>query len=255
MLTQLISFCFPNNSLHRIIIHVRRLYPIYKAVIFDLDGTLIHSEIDFPKMKRRIIRLLEASGVKSGLLTEEMLNYEIEKLATENLTEKGLPAAEIKRILQEVAKIMNEIEMEAINGTRISNEAVQTLEELKNLGFKLGIITRSCREYAINIIEKFSLQRLIDAVAARDDVLKPKPSAEHPLHLMKILGVKPSQTVLVGDHPMDALCAQNTGIKFFLIVRTDTDLKSFKGYNYEILQNIRKITSILSRGRSRRLTE
>jgi len=230
-------------------IHVWRLCPIYKAVIFDLDGTLIHSEIDFPKMKRRIIRLLEASGVESGLLTEEMLNYEIEKLATENLTERGLSAAEIKRILRQVADIMNEIELEAINGTRISNDVVQTLEELKNLGFKLGIITRSCREYAIKIIEKFSLQRLIDAVVARDDVVKPKPEAEHPLYLMKVLGVKPSQTALVGDHPMDALCAQNTGIKFFLIVRTDTDLKSFKGYNYEILQNIRKITSILLRAR------
>lgn len=219
--------------------------PIYKAVIFDLDGTLIYSQIDFQKMKRRTIRLLEASGVESGLLTEEMLNYEIEELATEDLAERGLPAAEIKRILKEVAEIMNKIELEAIDGARISNGVVETLKELKNLGFKIGIITRSCRKYAISIIKKFGLQRLIDAVAARDDVLKPKPAAEHPLYLTKILGVKPSETALVGDHPMDALCAQRTGIRFFLIARADTDLKAFKGYNYEVLQNIRKIACIL----------
>jgi pyrophosphatase PpaX len=227
--------------------HAWRLCPIYKAVIFDLDGTLIYSKIDFHKMKGRTIRLLEASGVESGLLTEEMLNHEIEELATEDLAERGLSAAEIRKILQEVAEIMNEIELEAVDGARISNGVVETLEELKNLGVKIGIITRSCREYAISIIKKFGLQRLIDAVAARDDVLKPKPAAEHPLYLMKILGVKPSETALVGDHPMDALCAQNTGMKFFLITRVDTDLKAFKGYNHEVLQNIRKIASILSR--------
>lgn len=214
-------------------------------MIFDLDGTLIDSEIDFRKMKKRSIRLLEDSGVESGLLTEKMLNYEIEELAVKSLEKRGLTVAEIKRILQKVAKIMDEIELDAIDGASILDGVVETLEMLKNLGFKIGIITRSCREYAISVIEKFGLQKVIDAVAARDDVLRPKPAAEHPLYLMKILNVKPSETALVGDHPMDALCAQNADIKFFLIARADTDLRAFKGYKHEVLQNLRKLVCIL----------
>lgn len=214
-------------------------------MIFDLDGTLIDSEIDFRKMKKRSIRLLEDSGVESGLLTEKMLNYEIEELAVKGLEKSGLTAAEIKRILRKVAKIMDEIELDAIDGASILDGVVETLEMLKNLGLKIGIITRSCREYAISVIEKFGLQKVIDAVAARDDVLRPKPAAEHPLYLMKILGVKPSETALVGDHPMDALCAENADIKFFLIARADTDLRAFMGYKHEVVQNIRKLVCVL----------
>jgi len=216
-----------------------------KAVIFDLDGTLIDSKIDFRKMKRRNIRLLEASGVEQGLLTEEMLNYDIERRAIEDLRTKGVSEEDIQRIFQKVADIMNEIELEAVEDAQLLDGVAETLEKLKKIGFKIGIITRSCREYANKILKKFELERLIDAVAARDDVSKPKPDPEHPRHLMKILGVKPSEAVLVGDHPMDALCAKNIGMRFFLIPKRDTNFKVFEGYSHEILWNIRDILQIL----------
>ena len=216
-----------------------------KGVIFDLDGTLVDSRIDFRKMKRKNIRLLEASGVEQGLLTEEMLNYDIEKRAMEDLRAKGLSGEEIRRIFQKVAEIMNETELEAIEGVKLVDGAVETLEKLKRLGLKIGIITRSCREYTDRVLERFGLDKLIDAVAARDDVLKPKPDPAHPQYLMRILGVKPSETVLVGDHPMDALCAKNVRMSFFLIAKSDTDFKAFKGCGYEILCDIRDLVGIL----------
>jgi len=216
-----------------------------KAVIFDLDGTLIDSKIDFRKMKRRNIRLLEASGVKQGLLTEEMLNYDIERRAIENLRTKGVSEEEIQRVFQKVAKVMNEIEIEAIEDAKLLDGVVETLEKLKTLGLKIGIITRSCREYANRILEKFDLEKLIEAVAARDDVLKPKPDSEHPKYLMRLLGVTPSETVLIGDHSMDALCAKNVEMRFFLIPKRDTNFKVFEEYSHEILWNIRDIIHIL----------
>jgi len=214
-------------------------------VIFDLDGTLIDSKIDFRKMKRRNIRLLEASGVEQGLLTQAMLNYDIERRAVEDLRTKGVSEEEIRRVFQKVSEIMNEIELEAIQDAQLLDGVAETLEKLKKLGLKIGIMTRSCREYANRIVEKFDLKKLIDVVAARDDVLKPKPDPEHPRHLMKILGVKPSETILIGDHPMDALCAKNIGMKFFLIPKRDTDFKAFEEYSHEILWNIRDIIHIL----------
>jgi HAD superfamily hydrolase (TIGR01549 family) len=216
-----------------------------KAVLFDLDGTLIDSEIDFRKMKRRSIRLLEDSGVDKGLLTEELLNYDIEKRAVENLRKKGYSEVQIQRVFRKVADIMNEIELEAIEDAKLLEGVVDTLVKLRELGLKIGIITRGCRQYANKILEKFELERLIDAVAARDDVLKPKPDPEHSRYLMEILGVKSSETVMIGDGPMDALCARNVGMRFFLVPKRNTNLMAFKEYSYETLRKMKDIVYIL----------
>jgi phosphoglycolate phosphatase len=213
-----------------------------KAILFDLDGTLIDSEIDFQKMKRRTIRFLEVSGVKEGLLSEDMLNYDIENLALQHMRRNGVSEQEIEKIFHMVSEIMNEVELEALENVKIMDGVVDTLETLKKRGLKLGILTRGCREYVDGILRKFNLERLIDAVAARDDVSNPKPNPEHPRYLMEIIGVKPSETLLIGDHPMDALCARNVGIRYFLIPRRKSIPKQL---GHETLRNISDLVDIL----------
>ena len=213
-----------------------------EAVIFDLDGTLVDSNIDFLKMKRRSIALLEASGVEQGLLSEDMLNYDIENRAVQYLRSKGVTEEEIQKILGRVSEIMNEIELEALENVKLLDGVIETLERLKQMGLRLGIITRGCREYVDAILGMFGLGRLIDAVAARDAVSKPKPDPEHPRYLMRNLGVKASETLLVGDHPLDALCARNVGMRYFLIARKETHLSECKD---RILQTIRDLIHVI----------
>ena len=217
-----------------------------KAVVFDLDGTLVHSRIDFGKMKRRSIGLLEASGVEPGLLTEKMGNYDIERLSTEDLRTRGVSEEDIGKIFQKVSEIMNEVELEALGDVELFEGVSETLEKLKNRGLRIGIVTRSCREYADRVIERLKLRGLIDAVLARDDVSKPKPDPEHLLSLMTILGVKPSETVMVGDHAMDALCAQNAGVRFLLTPKKDADIGAFEECDVELLESIRDVLKLTS---------
>ena len=49
----------------------------FKGIVFDLDGTLIHSTIDFRKMKGNMIKVLEENGVPSGVLTTTMITVDI----------------------------------------------------------------------------------------------------------------------------------------------------------------------------------
>jgi len=188
-----------------------------KAVVFDLDGTLINSAIPFKEMKRKIISYLRSNGVTSGLLSEEMLTVEILKLAVEDLEQKGFSKKQVANILAEVSNIMNEVELQSVGNAALADGVAATLRALRQKGLKLGVLTRSCHEYAERILAKFNLSEYFDAVAARDDVDQPKPNPEHAFYLLKLLGVRPEETVFVGDHWSDAECARQAGLRFVFV--------------------------------------
>ncbi|HIE14993.1 TPA: HAD family hydrolase [Candidatus Bathyarchaeota archaeon] len=212
-----------------------------KAVIFDLDETLIHSNIDFKRMKERVITFLERNGVTRGLLNLRMLNVEITRLAVKDLQEKGFSEDQIKEIFSQVTKIMNQIEIESLDGARPIDGAFETLSYLKKKGIKIGVMTRSCREYTERALSKSGLKRFVDVISARDDVDKPKPDPEHARHVLKLLGVKAEDAVFVGDHWLDCLCAKKAGLRFILVSRKDFDKKTPAGHDFENVKDIKEI--------------
>ncbi|KYH41321.1 MAG: phosphoglycolate phosphatase [Candidatus Bathyarchaeota archaeon B26-2] len=226
------------NPTHGVFMSVR-------AVIFDLDETLIHSKIDFKKMKERVITFLESVGVTEGLLNTNMLNMEITRLAVEDLHRRGLSEEEIRSILAGVTKIMNRTELESLVGAKPIEGAKETLKALKERGLKIGVMTRSCHEYAERALTKFGLRAYVDAISARDDVEEPKPSPIHARHMMGLLGVKACETVLVGDHWLDGLCAKEAGLRCILVLRRNLNLEMLEGYDYRIARSIREITRMI----------
>ena len=216
-----------------------------RAVIFDLDETLIHSKIDFKKMKERVIAFLEKVGVTRGLLNTNMLNMEITSLAVEDLHRRGFPEGEIRLILSEAEEIMNRTELESVNKASPIEGAQETLKALKERGLKIGVMTRSCHEYAEKTLTKFGLRAYVDAISARDDVEEPKPNPKHAYHMMKLLGVKACEAILVGDHWLDGLCAKEAGLRFILILRRNIDLKKLEGCDYKVAGSIKEVTRMV----------
>ena len=192
---------------------------LLKAVIFDLDGTLINSAIPFKKMKRLVIRYLEDAGVTHGLLNDEMLNSEITSLAAEDLKARGFPERYIKRVLSGVSDLMNRIEIESLDAASLIDGVPEALRLLKERGFRIGLLTSSCREYAEKILRRFNIRGYFDAILARDDVEYPKPNPTHALELLKLLNVSARDAVFIGDHLSDIECAVKSGMKFILFRR------------------------------------
>jgi len=219
-----------------------------RAVIFDLDGTLINSAIPFKKMKRRIIKLLEDAGVTSNLLDEEMLNFEITRKAVEDLRNKGFSQQYIRKTLDEVSKIMNEVELESLCDASLISNVPETLKALKNEGLKIGLMTRSCREYAEKILMRFNLSKFFDAIIARDDVENPKPDPSHAIKLLEILDVSPDETLFIGDHWSDAECARRSGLNFVLFMREEGNLHIEK-MNISKIRNAEEILRIIKTNR------
>ncbi len=219
-----------------------------KAVIFDLDGTLINSVIPFEKMKQMIIAYLESVGVTPGLLKDLMLNFEITGKAVEDLRAKRFTEEEITTVLERVSEIMNRVELESVESAVVTEGVRAALRDLKKKGLKLGVMTRGCREYAERVLVRLGLRECFHAVVARDDVEKPKPDPEHAFHLLGLLGVSAAEALYVGDHWSDAECARQAGLGFVLFRRPGQDTQPSGEFSFEAVDDIRDIVKLVTAG-------
>jgi len=184
-----------------------------KAVVFDLDHTLVRSAVDFMEMRTGVIEHLEKRFPSFGKFDKSKPTYEITERAVAKMQEQGLSKA-VPEILMEINGIMNKVEMKYASKATLIEGAKETLAKLKKAGLKVGILTRGCREYTEEVLKINDLSELVDAVAARDDSLTPKPDPAQVYWLMTQMKVNADEVVMVGDHPVDALCARNAGIRF-----------------------------------------
>ncbi len=184
-----------------------------EAFLFDLDGTLIHSKIDFRSMKKALVNYFVRKGVPMNFFTLEEVTYEIITKGMNYLKQKR--EIETQHIKEEINSLMNRYEMEGLTSVKSIEGVKEVLAHLKKEGFKIGVVTRACREYAVKALEKTGLIDYVDEIVARNDVETPKPSREPILTILKKLGVK--KAVFIGDHPLDLKCAESAGIPFIAV--------------------------------------
>lgn len=190
-----------------------------KAVVFDLDDTLVESTVNFPKFKGLVIERIASYGEdRADYSTNETVVAIINRYEA-RMRRDGVPSTEIKRRLTELDKIMDDVEMERVSETAAYEGAKRLLKLLRESGIKIGVLTRGCGEYADAALSKTDLLGLVDALECRNSKTKPKPDPEAYLKLVASLGVSKEQTIFVGDHPLDAQCASNAGVPF-IAVRT-----------------------------------
>ncbi len=156
----------------------------FKAVIFDLDGTITQPYFDFDAIRQEI-----GLSRDSGPLLESM--------------EKMTPQQRV-----EAERILHYHEERAVTESQLNPGAEQTLSALRVAGIHIGILTRNERDNAFAIARKHNLQ--FDAVIGREDG-PVKPDAFGVLQLCRQFGVEPRETLLVGDYLFDLLSAKAAG--------------------------------------------
>lgn len=217
-----------------------------KAVVFDLDGTLIHSAVDFARLKRETIDFLTRNGLPAESFSTEMKSYDIMLLASELFRKKGLTEKELTFMSKRIEAIWNWIELESVSKATPVKGAKKTLLELRKRGLKVGIVTRGCREYATEALEITGLPDLVDIIVGRDDVAQSKPCPDPLIKAMETLGLKAEEVVMVGDNVDDAQCAQGAKVRFIGVKSGTSTTKTFKDLKYEVLlEDLGDLTTLL----------
>jgi phosphoglycolate phosphatase len=186
----------------------------YKGIVFDLDGTLVNSEVDFVKMKKNMIAVLEEHGAPKGVLTPQMTTVVVLENARKYWAEQRKTESEKKWLEAKMTQLMDQGELEAVETLAAIKGAKEAVHMLKNMGYRLAILTRSHHEYAVKALEKTGMIGDFELILGRDETPQPKPYAEAMIHAAKLMKLDLSELFLVGDHHIDATCAVNAKCHF-----------------------------------------
>ncbi len=185
-----------------------------KGIIFDLDGTLIHTSINFTEMKERMISFLEENGIPEGCLTPKQTTVVIIATCEKILREKGILQEEIDEVNRTLEEIMNRGELDAIQDISEVDGVSDALQELREAGYKLAVLTRSHHAYAVEALRKIGALDLFDVILGRGETPKPKPYREALEHTAMLLGLDTRETIFLGDNHIDASSAVNAEVPF-----------------------------------------
>jgi 2-haloalkanoic acid dehalogenase type II len=99
-------------------------------------------------------------------------------------------------------------------------DVLETLETLRSMGVKTGIVTNGFRYDYERILEMLDLAGYFDVVVGADTCGVSKPDGRIFLHAVDELGVEPGEAVFVGnEYKYDYVGARGAGLKPLLIDR------------------------------------
>lgn len=162
----------------------------FAAVLFDLDGTLADTRLDFTAIRAEV-------GVPEGL---GVLEY-LDRLEDAARAEQG-------------RQRLHEFEMRGADAAEWIDGAESLLQRLARARVPTGILTRNSRAAVARTGEILDLA--VDCILTREDCA-PKPDPEGLLMLSRRLGVAPEACVYVGDFVYDLQAARNAGMAACLL--------------------------------------
>ncbi len=176
-----------------------------RAVLFDLDGTLVETHIDFPAMRCAMRTLaLMADVPEAAIAGKDILA--IVEAAADHLTTRGDEGAALRR---SAFARLEEMEVAGCAHPTLLPGAEELLTHLQSEGRSVGIVTRNCRRVAQSLVRRFGLPH--DVLLSRDDVRRTKPDPQHLWDALTRLGSTPPASVMAGDHWMDVQAGRAAG--------------------------------------------
>jgi len=179
-----------------------------KAVVFDLDGTLASFNVDYKAVRAEVRSFLIKRGLPASVLSTNESIFEMLKKTEIFMKNNGKSEKTIEELREKALKIAEKYELEAAKNTGLLSGVPETLKALKKMGLKIGLCTINSQKSTSYIVERFGIVDFFDAIIPRDKVKYVKPNTEHLEATLKVLGVNPDETVVVGDSTIDIKCAK-----------------------------------------------
>lgn len=182
-----------------------------KAVLFDLDGTLLDSA---PDLVATLNHLRSWRGL-SALPVDELRHFV--SRGAPGLIKAGMPPCDEDAFQQSRIAFLEHYADNSFIQTRPFDGVEKVLERLKNAGIPWGIVTNKAEYLTLPIVAKAGWDVIAAAVICGDSVEYSKPHPAPVLAACQLMGVDPAETMMVGDDKRDIEAGKRAGCHTALV--------------------------------------
>ena len=177
----------------------------YRAVLFDLDGTLVDSYAALAEavnFARREHGLHELSAARIRDFVGDGL---------ERLLQRAFDMVDVPRSVR--VAFESRYDEICCAESKILADVEDTLEALTHLGVTMAVCTNKPTNFSKKILDFLGLSKHFRAIVGPDVAGARKPDAQHVLRTLAETGcATPDGALFVGDMPIDVHAARNSGI-------------------------------------------
>ncbi|NOX41365.1 MAG: phosphoglycolate phosphatase [Alphaproteobacteria bacterium] len=186
-----------------------------KAVIFDLDGTLVDSVPDIHAAANALLRAMGYQPISYEILCSFVGN------GIPKLVERFMRASHIditaERHASLTAQFVDLYAAKPVEKTRLYAGVTDFLSDLKSRGHALGICTNKDHALTMQVLEGMEISKFFDVVIGGDTTPVKKPDPAPLYEAMRQLGA--AKTLYVGDSEIDAATAVAADVPFALFTQ------------------------------------
>lgn len=174
----------------------------YKAIIYDLDGTVLDT------LKMNMLPLMKIIEEETGkkVIYEEILKY----AAWPGM--KTLADLNIKDIEKTYARWVKYVN-EDVDGAILFEGFEEVFNKFDGKMIQAIVSSKMIKQYQIDVVEK-GIDRYMKTAVLADDTVKHKPDPEPILKCLKEIGLEPKEVIFIGDSLSDYQAAKNASVDF-----------------------------------------
>ncbi len=207
---------------------------MYKAVIFDLDGTLLDT---LPDLKNSINEALKINGYNVSYTYEEtmwLIGSGTKMLCRRAINKFDPTDEEVERLFADFTRIYKERQLDE---TQLYKNVKNVLFSLKNDGFKVCVLSNKVEKNVVDILNFYLPDFSFDKVVGQRVNVPIKPDPTSLNNLIEELEITREEILYVGDSDVDMIVASNASIDYVGVTYGYRPIEMLKEYNPKYVVN------------------
>ena len=206
-----------------------------KALLFDLDGTLIDTnELILKSFKYALNEKLNAE------VSDEVIKTFFGEPLTKTLCRYSENVEEVVSIYREYNKLHHDKLCKEFSGVK------EALKLFKEKGLAVAVVTSKVKPMALRGLDLTGLGDYIDVIITPEDTENHKPKGEPAEKACELLGIATKEAIMIGDSFYDILCGKDAGCYTAAVSYTSLPLDMLKKHDPDyVIDNILELLEIV----------